>query len=332
MVAPNDDSGRDARGRFAPGNPGGPGGPRRRAFELRRTAEEIITPDVVAGIMRRAARMALEGNLSAIRFVIERVAGRPADAPPETDPVDMQLPRLGFHGCGLGEVLQAADVPKGSFYHHFSCMSSVRAARPLARFFGRTRARPPLMAAKQHSGCTSTIFCWRAGVIRAWTSAIFGTMAKPCRLSASWCDDERRLRAAASAKSAAASTSRTGAEHTLLARLGPSMARAAPVAGATAGHGGVEQTDRHVDADVRERRIREDGLRIGDDLDAQRPRVRAAADDDPPAPAAVHAGDVAHANHATVTADDGTCVPRRPTDPPRRAHSPSPAPVDPTAP
>lgn len=94
MVAPNDDSGRDARGRFAAGNPGGPGGYRRRAFEIRRAVEEAITPEVAVGIMRRAARMALEGNLSAIRFVLERVAGRPADVPLATEPVDIALPRL----------------------------------------------------------------------------------------------------------------------------------------------------------------------------------------------------------------------------------------------
>ncbi len=27
--------------------------------------------------------------------------------------------KKGFHGCGLTEILQHADVPKGSFYHHF---------------------------------------------------------------------------------------------------------------------------------------------------------------------------------------------------------------------
>lgn len=94
MVAPGDDSGRDARGRFAPGNPGGPGGARRRAFVLRRVADTVITDEVFAGIIRKAARMALEGNLSAIRFIAERVAGRPADVPPETEPVDIELPPL----------------------------------------------------------------------------------------------------------------------------------------------------------------------------------------------------------------------------------------------
>lgn len=28
--------------------------------------------------------------------------------------------RKGFNGCGIAEVLQAADVPRGSFYHHFA--------------------------------------------------------------------------------------------------------------------------------------------------------------------------------------------------------------------
>ncbi len=94
MVAPNDQADRDARGRFAPGNPGGPGGPRRRAFEMRRIAEEAVTPEMLTGMMRRAARMALEGNLSAIRFVTERVAGRAADVPIETEPMDIRLSRL----------------------------------------------------------------------------------------------------------------------------------------------------------------------------------------------------------------------------------------------
>lgn len=85
---------RDARGRFAPGNPGGPGGARRRPSELRRAAEEAVTAEHVQAIMRRAARMALEGNLAAMRFVLERTAGRAAEAPVEIEPLGIELPRL----------------------------------------------------------------------------------------------------------------------------------------------------------------------------------------------------------------------------------------------
>ena len=43
----SDSNGRDATGRFTEGNAGGPGGARRRSSELRRAAEEAITPEHV---------------------------------------------------------------------------------------------------------------------------------------------------------------------------------------------------------------------------------------------------------------------------------------------
>lgn len=85
---------RDNRGRFAPGNPGGPG--RRPGYreQLRRAADEAVTPEHIAALMRRALRAGLEGNLSAAKFVIERVCGKAADAPGETGLVPIQLPEL----------------------------------------------------------------------------------------------------------------------------------------------------------------------------------------------------------------------------------------------
>jgi hypothetical protein len=44
--------------------------------------------------MRRALRMALEGNLAAIRFVVERTCGRAPEAPAEGLALDITLPRL----------------------------------------------------------------------------------------------------------------------------------------------------------------------------------------------------------------------------------------------
>ena len=44
---------RDVRGRFAQGNRGGPGGPRRRASELRRAAEDAISPEHIQAMIRK---------------------------------------------------------------------------------------------------------------------------------------------------------------------------------------------------------------------------------------------------------------------------------------
>lgn len=86
--------GRDERGRFASGNRGGPGGARRRALDLRKAAEEAISPEHVQGIVRRVARMALEGNLSAARLVLDRVCGKPPELREEAAPLPFELPRL----------------------------------------------------------------------------------------------------------------------------------------------------------------------------------------------------------------------------------------------
>jgi hypothetical protein len=88
------DSGRDARGRFGPGNPGGPGGSRRRACELRMAAEEAVTPEMVKGAMRKCAMLALQGNLSALRILLERALGKPLEASVEGEPLDIAPPRL----------------------------------------------------------------------------------------------------------------------------------------------------------------------------------------------------------------------------------------------
>jgi hypothetical protein len=89
-----DNTGRDANGRFTAGNPGGPGGARRRPSDLRRAAEEAITPEHVQAMMRKAMRMALEGNLSAMRFVMERTTGRAPESPMDVVPLGITLPRL----------------------------------------------------------------------------------------------------------------------------------------------------------------------------------------------------------------------------------------------
>jgi hypothetical protein len=88
-----ENNGRDAAGRFAVGNAGGPGS-RRRPADFRRALEESIGPAHVAAVMRKATKMALEGNLGAIRFVAERTCGKPAEAPVENEPLSVAVPRL----------------------------------------------------------------------------------------------------------------------------------------------------------------------------------------------------------------------------------------------
>jgi hypothetical protein len=91
----NTDWARDARGRFGPGNPGGPGGSRKKALILRKAAEDAITPEVIAGLIKRAARKGLEHcDIAAIRLVFERTVGRVAPAPAETEPLALVLPPL----------------------------------------------------------------------------------------------------------------------------------------------------------------------------------------------------------------------------------------------
>ena len=94
MAKDGDSSGRDEHGRFTKGNPGGPGGARRRPSELRRAAEEAITPEHVAAMVRKATSMGLQGNLGAMRLVFERTCGRSAQAPVEAEPINLSIPRL----------------------------------------------------------------------------------------------------------------------------------------------------------------------------------------------------------------------------------------------
>ena len=94
MPKNGDAKGRDERGRFAKGNPGGPGGSRRKSFALRAAAEDAIEPEHIQAIVRKATRMALEGDLRPMRLVLDRVCGRPVEAPMQTDPVSIDLPPL----------------------------------------------------------------------------------------------------------------------------------------------------------------------------------------------------------------------------------------------
>lgn len=80
MKAPSP-NGRDAKGRFASGNPGGPGNPyAKRVGELRSALIEAVTPKDIAAIARRLVAEAKAGNVPAIREVLDRTIGRPLEA------------------------------------------------------------------------------------------------------------------------------------------------------------------------------------------------------------------------------------------------------------
>ena len=93
MTGSSNPSGRDPLGRFMVGNPGGPGGSRRRA-ELRRAAEEAVTPEHITAVVRRAVRMALEGNLGAAKLVLDHTCGKAAESPAEPRPLGFTMPPL----------------------------------------------------------------------------------------------------------------------------------------------------------------------------------------------------------------------------------------------
>lgn len=94
MTESGSNTGRDSQGRFRAGNSGGPGGARKRAFVLKRAAEDAISEEYVAAMIRKATAMALQGNLSAMRLVLERTSGKAQEAPVETEPLDIALPRM----------------------------------------------------------------------------------------------------------------------------------------------------------------------------------------------------------------------------------------------
>ncbi|MBI5853035.1 MAG: hypothetical protein HZB39_18650 [Planctomycetes bacterium] len=90
-AAPN---GRSPSGQFAKGNAGGPGGTRQRSFVLRQAAEHAITPEHIEALMRKALRMGLEGDVRAIRLVLEWTCGRPAEVATNAEPLDFAMPPL----------------------------------------------------------------------------------------------------------------------------------------------------------------------------------------------------------------------------------------------
>ena len=78
--------GRDAAGRFTAGNPGRPPGARHKAT---RAALALLEGEA-EGLTRRAVELALDGDTTALRLCLERIAPAKKDAPVQFDLPPMQ--------------------------------------------------------------------------------------------------------------------------------------------------------------------------------------------------------------------------------------------------
>ena len=73
-IAPN---GRDHRGKFAPGNPGGPGNPHvRKVAKLRRAMLAAVSTDDIKAVVAKLVEKALDGDVVAIRELLDRCLGK----------------------------------------------------------------------------------------------------------------------------------------------------------------------------------------------------------------------------------------------------------------
>ena len=77
-------NGRTARGQFAQGNPGGPGNPyAKRVADLRAALLESVTEQDIRAVARALVKRAKEGEIPAIRELLDRLMGKAGDNPPE---------------------------------------------------------------------------------------------------------------------------------------------------------------------------------------------------------------------------------------------------------
>ena len=95
-------AGRDPKGRFGPGNSGKPKGTRHRTTQ----AVEVLLDGEAEALTRKAVELALEGDTTALRLCLERIA------PPRREaPVNVEIPVIETTGDlpkALAVLLQAA--------------------------------------------------------------------------------------------------------------------------------------------------------------------------------------------------------------------------------
>ncbi len=90
MSPPHADNGKDAKGRFTKGNKGGPGNPfARRVAELRKLLLETVTEDDLREAMRQLVTKAREGDVAAIKLLLQYTVGKPAQTV-EPDRMDLE--------------------------------------------------------------------------------------------------------------------------------------------------------------------------------------------------------------------------------------------------
>ena len=72
------------QGRFAQGNPGGPGNPyAKRVADLRAALLDSVTEQDIRAVARALVKRAKEGEIPAIRELLDRLMGKAGDNPPE---------------------------------------------------------------------------------------------------------------------------------------------------------------------------------------------------------------------------------------------------------
>jgi hypothetical protein len=117
VPTPNADTGRDANGRFARGNPGGPGNPYyRRQAQLERALLDGVTEDDVRSVMQVLLGLARGGDLAAIKLYLQYTVGQPKKDidPDQADLHEWELhrrkPRLAEVGGLMAEGIETREA------------------------------------------------------------------------------------------------------------------------------------------------------------------------------------------------------------------------------
>src|SRR6516225_3354158 len=98
------ENGRDARGRFAPGNVGGPGNPfARRVAQLRTVLLEAVSDEDLRIVAEQLVVKAKMGDLAATKLLFQYVVGKPA-ATVDPDALDVEEVELYRRAPLHGEV------------------------------------------------------------------------------------------------------------------------------------------------------------------------------------------------------------------------------------
>jgi hypothetical protein len=104
VTEPNGAIGRDRSGRFALGCAGGPGNPRLRALAAHQQAiADALTPEQVGEVVRSLYAGALAGDTLAAKALLDRIAGKPAEAPAVVDVGEVNADTL-HHGDGVADL------------------------------------------------------------------------------------------------------------------------------------------------------------------------------------------------------------------------------------